>query len=245
MTIFKLENTSADKFAAEPELAMGLQLGIVSGKPYVILYGKIAIQVDADVGPKPLYQQVSELLTHDETFDQLPDRLETWRANLGAITATPANTRELQTITAPQIDALVAFTMPTSPYVPPPPPAPSYIYGHLPFKGKTTNGDKFLRFEPWPTSIRVFASTVTAGTFAGPVSERPLVPNGFAAVGRYALPSLLPACTVWEISPPPGTDLEAGASVPVFGQAGGGAEVCFTKGTTAATIPPPTFISVL
>ena len=245
MTVFKLDETSADDFADEPDLAMGLQLGMVLGKPYVILYGKIAVQLDSDVGPEPLYQQVSELLTHDDTFDQLPDRLETWRANLGEVAVAPANTQELEAMTAPQIGALVAFTMPTLPYVPPPPPAPSYIYGHLPFKGKTTNGDKFLRFEPWPTSIRVVLSTVSDRTFAGPVSERPLVPNGFAAVGRYALPSLLPACTVWEISPPAGTDLEAGASVPLFGQAGGGAEVCFTKGTTAATIPPPTSIPVL
>lgn len=237
MPIFALTDTSADDFAQNPELAMGIQLGTdLHNDHYVILYETIAVRLDVEDGPKPLFDAVSELLTHENAFDQLPHRLNAWRKQLPEITATPANKQTLNTMSAGQIGALVAFTMPTSPYVPAPPSAPAYVYGHLPFRGKTTKGDAFLRYEPWPTSRRVFGTTVTPGTFAGPLSEQPLVPNGFAAVGRYALPSLLPACTVWEIVPPAGTDLEAGASVPLFGQAGGGAEVCFSTGTTTAKV---------
>jgi hypothetical protein len=68
----------------------------------------------------------------------------------------------------------------------------------------------------------------------------PFFPTGFAAVGRYALPNLVPACCRWQFSPPAGTIVDCGASVPLYGQAGGGVEVRLQKQITAAgAIPNP------
>lgn len=88
--------------------------------------------------------------------------------------------------------------------------------------------------------------TVLAGTFAFPASELPLVPSGFAAVGRYALPDLPPACTRYELHPPTNTLVDCGASVPLYGQSGGGVEVCFQHGfTNDGAIANPVLLPVM
>ena len=51
------------------------------------------------------------------------------------------------------------------------------------------------------------------------------------AVARFALPNLMPACYRWELQPDSGTLIECGASVPLYGQSGGGVEVRFPKDT--------------
>src|SRR5215831_12422856 len=86
---------------------------------------------------------------------------------------------------------------------------------------------------------------ILSGTYGFPESELPFVPTGFAAVGRYALPDLPPACRRYEIIPPPGHTIECGASVPLYGQAGGGVEVRFPKTFTAATLSGPTILPPL
>jgi hypothetical protein len=104
------------------------------------------------------------------------------------------------------------------------------VYGHLPFKTVTEDREVFFRWESWPTSRRVLTATmeVVPDTFASPHSEVPFIPTGFAAVGRAALPSIFPAVFRYEIKPPPPTPMLCGAVVPMFGQSGGGVEVCFT-----------------
>ncbi len=71
--------------------------------------------------------------------------------------------------------------------------------------------------------------TIAKDTYAAPASEAPFAPTGFAAVARFALPNLMPACFRWELQPVAGTHLECGASVPLYGQSGGGVEVKFTS----------------
>jgi hypothetical protein len=55
--------------------------------------------------------------------------------------------------------------------------------------------------------------------------------NRIRCVARFALPNFLPACFRWELQPVAGTTLECGASVPLFGQSGGGVEVKFVSQT--------------
>jgi hypothetical protein len=127
-------------------------------------------------------------------------------------------------------------------YLPPAPRRPAHIYGHLPFTGVTQPGDGFYRCEHWASSRRVRHTTndILAGTYGFPASELNFVPTGFAAVGRYALPDLPPACRRYEIKPPPGYTLRCGACVPLYGQAGGGVEVMFpTTFKNAVPLPAP------
>jgi hypothetical protein len=117
--------------------------------------------------------------------------------------------------------------------VPAPPAPPTHIYGHLCFTRTSEPNDVFYRFEPWPKSYRIDPSKreISPGTYACPASEQPFVPTGFAAVGRYALPNIAPACFRWEIQPNAKTKFACGASVPLYGQSGGGVEVCFLNRT--------------
>jgi len=102
-------------------------------------------------------------------------------------------------------------------------------YGHLPFRTTTLAQDVFYRFEPWPVSMRVMQNRrkVRDDTYAAPAREVPFVASGFGAVGRYALPKLLPHCYRWELQPMAGTEIDVGACIPQNGQAGGGVEVRF------------------
>jgi hypothetical protein len=145
----------------------------------------------------------------------------------GIRTATPAN-------------AWVSFwgaigsVSPINP-LPPAPPNPPSIFGHLPFKATTLPNSVIYRWEAYPTSKRIKRSTnpptIAKDTYAAPASELPFAPTGFAAVARFALPSLLPACYRYELQPDAGTAIECGASVPLYGQSGGGVEVKFTNPT--------------
>jgi hypothetical protein len=135
--------------------------------------------------------------------------------------------------------------------LPPTPARPAYIYGHLPFSTVTLNDTVIYRWEAFPTSLRikrppVAGNTIEADTYAAPASEVPFAPTGFSAVGRFALPNLMPACYRWELQPDPGTSLECGASVPLYGQAGGGVEVRFPKRSlNRCPIADPVFLPPL
>ena len=260
MPIKRLNDNAEERFLAEPELFMGVQLGTIAEDLHVILGGKIAVPARAE-GSRNLAEAINKILScagpgedaapgshacppgaHRTPVSQ---RLSDWSRGLEYSFAEPLKKQSLASLSRQQVKAFLAFARLPAPGVPAPPTPPARIYGHLPFKGVTTSGDAFLRFEPWPTSRRLAGSTVMPGTYAAPISERHLVPNGFAAVGRYALPGLLPACTVWKIVPSLSKPLAFGTSVPVFGQAGGGAEVCLIAGDRRATITPETALPVL
>jgi hypothetical protein len=59
------------------------------------------------------------------------------------------------------------------------------------------------------------------------------------AVRRYALPNPAPASHVFTGSPEPGTDIQRGVAMPLFGQPGGGVEVIFPAGTQPFTVTGP------
>lgn len=107
------------------------------------------------------------------------------------------------------------------------------VHGHLPFAGTTSETTRFFRAEPFPTSRYIDKSTdfvrCAGGLYGFPPSELPFVPTGFSAVGRYALPNVAPAIYRYELRAPAGTKFSAGASVPLYGQAGGGVELCIEQ----------------
>jgi hypothetical protein len=232
--IFRLTLAQQEKFAAFPEVFQGVQVGLLTHSSWtrrvcLVVGGLVVVVLD----------------------DGLQDELAKFFAFTWRPAVPPTNTIAeryvdwLQMLNEPNevepIDAareFVAFAVSTN--VPPPPPnrtslvpapwAGSAVYGHLPFKSNTEDREVFFRWEAWPTSRRVLTGTmeIVPDTFASPHSEVPFIPTGFAAVGRAALPSLFPAVFRYEIKPPPTTPMLCGAVVPMFGQSGGGVEVCFT-----------------
>lgn len=113
---------------------------------------------------------------------------------------------------------------------------PSSLVKHV----KLAANRVFYRFSAFNPDRRVDPKTgnFLAGTYATPESEVPLVPTGFVAVGRFALPVNLPASHRYEIEAPIGTDVDFGTVAPAYGQAGGGVEALFTKAVINAQSSP-------
>lgn len=231
MPLMKLNDEQMRQFDEQPEVAMGLHVaqlddpGSDAAPVIFVLGGQVALMPDEHAK-----NQISEILNtlwgrkEGQVRPQDQQKFDNWCRGLPEAPALRP-----QALVRP----MLAFTLPTPSYVPPPPKPPSHVYGHLPFTGITGFNDVFYRCEPWPTSRRIDQANqvIQANTYACPSSELPFFPTGFAAVGRYALPNLMPACYRWELKPPAGTSLDCGASVPLHGQAGGGVEVQFRNRT--------------
>jgi hypothetical protein len=126
-------------------------------------------------------------------------------------------------------------------------PRPAYVHGHLPFHGRCSGTDTCYRYEQFPTSKRIDLQnrTVAKDTFAAPESEQPFTPTGLSAVGRFALPLVLPACWQYQLTPAQGTRIFYGASVPLYGQSGGAVEVMFPDLTNLGAAPTRNVLPIL
>jgi len=223
MPLFNLR-VFENAFVEAPEVDMGIQVGKRSdGEYFLVIGGQIAATLDQDA-----IEQIEKAIARDwmvlasSREEQEADFVD-WRDSLSG--SPPL------TVVAPEIgraiSAFVARGIPPPPGLAAPPP-----YGHLPFTAHTGPEDVFYRWEPYPRSRRIDqgTSSVLPGTYGAPYSETQFVPTGFSAVARFALPSLFPARWRWEIQPVAGTIIRCGASVPMYGQSGGGVEVLFPRG---------------
>jgi hypothetical protein len=97
----------------------------------------------------------------------------------------------------------------------------------------------FHRFSAYSPDKRVdpWTGDFLAGTYATTDSDFALVPSGLAAVGRFALPNILPASYHYQIEAPVGTPVTSGTVAPAFGQAGGGVEALFASAVVNAQSP--------
>lgn len=231
--LYKLDGKTIDTFAAETEAGMGFHWGQdQQGQLYAVICGLVAIHIQAwrqaeTGGPRPDWTAPG-LAAEDAEAKFLA-----WLANRTPIRLAPA---------APPPPGSPVTPTPAGP-VAAPPAAATAPYGHLMFHAQTAADDVFYRWEAFPSSLRIkrgaspaAPGSIAPGTFAAPASELPFMPTGFAAVARCALPNPFPACFRWELQPVAGTPILCGASVPLFGQSGGGVEVMFPRGSAAANI---------
>jgi hypothetical protein len=225
MTLLRLSQIQIEHFTEIPETAMGLHVTtspIGRERLVFVLGGAVAL-----VSNGAAFEEISALMqqpwlraSSDLHFGERLRAFEAWFEHLG-----PAP----KLSDPPPRGSVLGLIIVHPSTLSAPPPRPLSIYGHLPFSGVTEPNDMFYRCEPWPTSRRINQTKqeVASGTYACPESELPFFPTGFAAVGRYALPNLLPASFRWELQPTTRSAVHCGASVPLYGQAGGGVEVCF------------------
>ena len=98
----------------------------------------------------------------------------------------------------------------------------------------------FHRYSAFNPDHRVdpITGNFVPGTYAVPESEAPFIPTGFAAVGRLALPNLIPASHHYLLEAPSGTQVAFGTVAPAFGQAGGGVEALLLNGAPNQQVPP-------
>jgi hypothetical protein len=250
--LLKLSGTQGGIFEEAPEADMGLHFAKVGDELAFVLSGRVLMipaihegeaQKRSDALAKKLWfgpevRKYGGEVTARISAGMTDREIEDEESLIDALYDAPHNV----SFAGPMDPLVMGFILHSYGYLPPAPPRPAYVYGHLPFSGVTQPGDVFYRCEHWANSRRVLRGTdeVLANTYGFPASESNFVPTGFAAVGRYALPDLPPACRRYEITPPTGYTVQCGACVPLYGQAGGGVEVMFPKRfKNAVTIPPP------
>ena len=95
---------------------------------------------------------------------------------------------------------------------------------------------KFLRYISSPVDPRFASGNLRSGTYLTTRLERRTASSGFAAVGRFALPLPVPACRVIEYELPDTTVIDAGTVAPLFGQSGGGVEICVVSSPSAVQV---------
>ncbi|MDJ0644053.1 MAG: hypothetical protein QNJ15_14670 [Erythrobacter sp.] len=236
MPVYLLSPNQADEFARLPEAAMDIHLGHSGNALQIVIGCRVAVTYDVDSFRSLAQAQGDQLIDIRAVPNGTP---EAYCTALGATQALPA----LQPLEEDDVRSAISFLR-TTPVggIAPTPPAPTPVFGHLPFKAMTRTSEKFYRYEAFPASRRVTRTGLSSGSYAAPASEDPFTPTGLSAVGRYALPSLLPACWRYEIEPPVGTTIHCGASVPLYGQSGGAVEVCFPAGFAGGTNTGPSVI---
>jgi hypothetical protein len=253
MDIFKLKPTDQDQFASLPEIAMDCQFAKAEGgmifpaEFYVVIGCAVAIRLNQSIFAEP-YQGFLDQRWLNPIISA-PERLTEFERWLKTLTEAPP----LANLSPGDSSQLFWGGMgPISPIhpLPPAPPRPASIYGHLPFAANTLPTTVIYRWESFPTSRRIDRSvnppTIAQDTYAAPASEVPFAVTGFASVARFALPTLLPACFRYELQPVAGTRIECGASVPLYGQAGGGVEVKLAaKTNNRCAIADPVFLPPL
>jgi hypothetical protein len=231
MQLLRLRETDQREFDKVTEVAMDCHLAQSPGEEFYLVIGsRVGILLNERTLAEPdndLFRQ--SWLRGGVPTDERLGIFERWLSQLEAAPDLSATT---------PVQAWRSFWNAFGPVTPigvlPPALArPAWIYGHLPFSTTTEPETIIYRWEAFPTSRRISRAvnppTIAADTYASPASEAPFAVTGFAAVARFALPNLMPACFRWELQPVAGTRLECGASVPLYGQSGGGVEVKFTN----------------
>jgi hypothetical protein len=108
------------------------------------------------------------------------------------------------------------------------------------WRRRTSHFDGFKRFSAYRNDRRITPKRgLVAGSYVTSVSDVQAVPNGLAAVGRYALPNPWPAVFVYTIVPVSGISIQSGTVRPNFGQSGGGVEILFVDPAPAGSVCGP------
>jgi hypothetical protein len=229
MKMWSLGDTEIKDLANLPETGMGFQLveAVVWGNvtPFLIFNSERAVDLSE-----------IQLEPGDDPSVILRNGLRIINLLKGAVVTTiiaaprPHSFRLLQT----RIGSLPAAGAPLAGAGPVLTALPSSLVKHVILAANRV----FYRFSAFSPDRRVNSSgDFLAGTYAAPESEVPFVPTGFVAVGRFALPNILPASFRYEITAPSGTSVDFGTVAPAYGQAGGGVEAYFANAVTNAKVP--------
>ncbi len=246
MTMWRISPKEQLLFAAKPEVAMDTQIGIIGGKEVAIIGCRLAIAFDQKLENDLMHRrEIMGINTFKMQAEEYEFNLLQWFNSLDiAPVISLVEDREEARIIMGMIRHGSRPGAVTST-----PARPTHIYGHLPHQARCDGSDVFYRYEAFPTSLRidqVNQKVTKPDTYAAPFSEKDFTPTGLSAVGRFALPSLDPHRWRWELQPVAHTLVYYGASVPLYGQAGGAVEVMLPDPfDNLVPIPNPTVLDIL
>jgi hypothetical protein len=111
------------------------------------------------------------------------------------------------------------------------------LHASPPFPLSTKSRENFVRFSAFKNDRRIQPDgSLLPGSYVTSERDAGFALSGFAVVGRYALPNILPATNRFGITVPTGTVGLVGTVSPAFGQAGGGVKIEFTKGAPPKSV---------
>lgn len=213
MPIFSLDDEDQKRLASQPETGMGFQILETSilgcdAKLYVAFGSRLLLPSRNLEELGDGFRQIAD------SGASTPDEIKSSPTKIGA---------ELKVI-ASRLDSEIGIDERVRTLLAPQP---------LVVKVRSVPVRAYFRYLAFPNDPRVLSNgDFTASTYATTFNDVRMVPSGFAAVGRYALPNPLSAKYVYIIL----TDTMPcliGTTVPNYGQAGGGVEVLFKGGATA------------
>ncbi|MBA3519805.1 MAG: hypothetical protein H0T75_19685 [Rhizobiales bacterium] len=211
-------------FDPVPELGMGYHLGRLEGEAaggfVIVLNQEIAIEINK-IGASAYLRKLARLISIANSSDGYQGR-----ADALVRTISPSeNVDGLIQVARPQGVGATRWQ------------AMTHVHGSPPFARTTKPKDRFVRLTAFVKDRRVLSGgALAAGTYATSWSDVSAVPNAFCAVGRYALPNPVPPIHRFDITTHATARLLAGTCIPLFGQAGGGAEVEFNAGLPAGCV---------
>lgn len=209
MTCIRLTEEDQNKLVIEPETGMGFQViwatvGSKSPKRYVAFGSTILLPAE----------------NIDEFLDSLKKIASSGIRKFDELEAEPGSFRGKVETMESRLDINVGTQFTQTRLFDP---------QSVVLKNEKASPMAYFRFSANPNDPRVLSNgNFTAGTYATTYNDLRMVPSGFAAVGRYALPNPLSARFVY-ILVTDSTPQLIGTAVPKFGQAGGGVEVLFLK----------------
>jgi hypothetical protein len=224
MAIYRLAVHEQKRLSTLPDSGMGFQVvwGEISSTRtgrFIVLDTLLVLRARTR---GELRDQLSELSeTSSDDFDEVP-------ANTVSFSGT------VVTIESRLPSKQVSDSVGDAPQLPSPIPHRLFRKTALIITRTSSSPQAFFRYSARRRDPRVDPKTgdFASGTYAAPWSEAPLVPSGFAAVARYALPNPFAARRVYTIVTD-STPQVIGAAAPNHGQSGGGVEVLFPKGAKA------------
>lgn len=111
------------------------------------------------------------------------------------------------------------------------------VHASPPFPLQSQGHETFVRFSAFRNDRRVRPDgSLLPGTYVTSGRDATVVPSGFAAVGRYALPNPIAAIHRFDIEMAGGVAGLVGTVLPAFGQAGGGVEIELTEGAPPGSV---------
>ena len=220
-------------FDAVPELGMGYHFGVVEASGDAGKKGVIVLNAQYAVAP--------EEILNFRSFDRLLSALgkEVSPGIVVTIISAPPMLPERSVVPSEDIsffwNSFGRFVTNLDRYE-----AHAVLHESPPFPLATRSQENFVRFSAFQNDRRVRPDrSLLPGSYVTSERDANFSPSGFAAVGRYALPNILPAIFRFDIMVPKGTPGLVGTVSPAFGQAGGGVEIELTKGAPPNSVKGP------
>lgn len=203
-----------------PESGMGYQQVVIASNEYFLIWNaELAIRTNSE--GVPIEDEVQELLNYFALLEN----------------------ENVRPFTPPDLEDLVHAAHEYGHVLEVEPHLIRSIAEHDSYNAVSNPGEIFVRYSAFHNDRRVLHDgTILAGTYVTTQNDSQFVTSGLSAVGRYALPNLVPALHKFVFQPAQ-LPIKCGTCMSKFGLSGGGVEVQFLAQTKPNSVNYQTVIA--